>query len=127
MFSLSVDFSNTQSASLTCHYYDHKDCQEKGLCHQTNETCTTGEICYAAWQNFSGNVSLWLKGCLFDGENKCQRPTCKFGTILNDDRSMYMCCCNADFCNDELGVVPKGKDDGNTQMPEETSKLAEYF
>ena len=122
IFSLSVDFSNTQRAPFTCHYYRRTDCEEKGLCNLTNKTCTIRESCYAVWKNDSGSVSLEQKGCFYVEQNECQRPTCKFGKKLIKDPSVYMCCCKADFCNDELGVAPEGKEDNKTQTLEETSK-----
>ena len=120
ILSLSADFSNNQSAPLTCHHYD-KDCQEKGSCHQTNVTCNKGQICYAVWKGYSGNMSLQLRGCVDEGQEECQTPTCNLRKEVNQDHYVYyMCCCNADFCN--LGLAPKGKEDNNTQTSNKTSK-----
>ena len=113
---------------LTCHYYDLKKCEDKGIiCHETNKTCEIGQNCVAFWRNYSGNVSVAFKDCFYEGQNECQRPTCKFGTKTSDRSIYYMCCCNTDFCNDEIGLAPKGG--GNTWTPfrEKTGKLADYF
>ena len=114
---LSGDLRNTNSLPLTC--YSNENCEANHLC---NKTCSVDQYCFAIWTNNSGNVKVLMHGC-WSGRDaaNCETATCKLGIRI--EKQNYFCCCNKDFCNDELGLDPEVYVAPNLTSTREASKL----
>lgn len=121
--------SNGLTTPLTCHFYTNntKECTRTGSCIKTNTTCIAGEYCYAIWTNDSHGVFITHQGCWLDSNAECDRTACNFGTKLKR-YSAYFCCCNTDYCNEELSVAPEKPIRGSKgTLPGDVCKLEWVF